>query len=348
MPSRRSDLRQKLVELPKVDLHRHLEGSLRLETMLELVQREGLDLPNDEAALRSIVQVQPHDPHSPANFLAKFTPIRKIFRSPEIIRRVTYEAVSDAAADNVIHLELHFTPVALAETGNFPLVEVVDWVIEAAFSAAAQFNIRLGLIAGINRHEVVELAEQVAQIAVDQQEQGLVGLSLAGDETAYPAEPFIPILEAAREAGLGITVHAGEWAGAESVRQALEDMEAIRIGHGVRVMEDPEVVNLARDRRAVFEVCLTSNVQSGVVSNLGDHPLHRMIQAGLQVTLNTDDPTICNTYLTNEYAVAIEEQKLTLVSIKELILTAAQAGFLPRSEKAALESELLTALLPIA
>ena len=158
----------------------------------------------------------------------------------------------------------------------------------------------------------------------------------------------MPILEAAQESGLGITIHAGEWAGADNVRRALEGMQAIRIGHGVRIMEDPEVVSLARDRRAVFEVCLTSNVQSGVVSNLADHPLHNMIQAGLHVTLNTDDPMICNTYLTNEYAVAIEEQKLTLVSIKELILSAAQAGFLPRPEKAALESELLTALLPIA
>jgi adenosine deaminase len=348
MPAKHSDVRQTLLELPKVDLHRHLEGSLRLETMLELIQREGLDLPNGDMNLQRLVQVQPDDPRTSSNFLAKFASIRKFFRTPDIIRRITYEAITDAATDHVIYLELHFTPVALAETGSFPLAEVVDYVIEAAILATAQFSIRLGLIASINRHEEVELAEQVAQIAVDRQNQGVVGLSLAGDEAGFSAGPFMSLLSEAQQAGLGITIHAGEWAGAENILHALEDLETTRIGHGVRVMEDPEIVSLARDRQTVFEVCLTSNIQSGVVSSLSDHPLRRMIQAGLHVTINTDNPKICNTLLSHECALAIEEQQLSVVSIKQLILSAAQAGFLPRQDKAVLESELLAAFLPIA
>lgn len=346
MPDTSTDLQRQLAALPKVDLHRHLEGSLRLETMLELVKSEGVDLPQEEAALRTLVQVQPHDPHTPANFLAKFGYVRKFFTSPEVIRRVTKEAIVDAAAEKVRYLELHFTPVALAEVGGFPLTKVVDWVIEAASAAKLEHDLQLGLIASVNRQEAVELAEKVAQIATDQMDRGIVGLSLAGDEESYPAEPFEPVFAAAQEAGLGITIHAGEWYGAEKVRYALEKLGASRIGHGVRVIEDPEVVALARDRRAVFEVCLTSNVQSGVVPSISEHPLPQMAQAGLQVTLNTDDPGISNICLETEYALAIEELGFSMVSLTGFILTAVQASFLPQREKTALEYDLIAALMP--
>ena len=346
MPDTSTDIRRQLSVLPKVDIHRHLEGSLRLETMLDLVKSEGLDLPEDEAALRTLVQVQPHDPHSSANFLSKFGYVRKFFTSPEVIQRVTKEAIADAAAEKVRYLELHFTPVALAETGNFPLSEVVDWVIEAASIAKVESDLQLGLIASVNRQEAVGLAEEVAQIAVDRMDRGIVGLSLAGDEASYSAEPFKPVFAAAQEAGLGITIHAGEWYGADKVRYALEEMGTTRIGHGVRVIEDPEVVALARDRRAVFEVCLTSNVQSGVVPGISDHPLSQMVQAGLQVTLNTDDPGISNICLSTEYALAVEELGFSMVSLTGFILTAVQASFLPRREKTALEHDLITALMP--
>ena len=346
MPDTSTDLQRQLAGLPKVDLHRHLEGSLRLETMLELVKREGLDLPQEEAALRTLVQVQPHGPHTSANFLAKFGYARKFFTSPEVIRRVTKEAIADAAAEKICYLELHFTPVALAEAGGFPLTEVVDWVIEAASIAKLEYALQLGLIASVNRQEAVGLAEKVTQIAIDQMDRGIVGLSLAGDEAGYPTEPFEPVFAAAQEAGLGITIHAGEWNGAEKVRHALEKMGARRIGHGVRVIEDPEVVAMARDRHAVFEVCLTSNVQSGVVPSISAHPLPQMVQAGLQVTLNTDDPGISDICLSTEYALAVEELGFSTVSLTGFILTAIQASFLPQPEKTALESDLIAALMP--
>ena len=346
MPDTSTDLRRQLAVLPKVDLHRHLEGSLRLETMLELVKRERLDLPQEEAALRTLIQVQSHDPHTSANFLAKFGYVRKFFTSPEVIRRVTIEAIADAAAEKVCYLELHFTPVALAEAGGFPLTEVVDWVIEAASLAKLEYALQLGLIASVNRQEAVGLAEKVAQIAIDRMDRGIVGLSLAGDEASYSAEPFEPVFAAAQEAGLGITIHAGEWHGAEKVRYALEEMGATRIGHGLRVIEDPQVVALARDRRAVFEVCLTSNVQSGVVPSISDHPLPQMVQAGLRVTLNTDDPGISNICLSTEYALAVEELGFSMVSLTGFILTAVQASFLPQREKTALEYDLIAALMP--
>jgi adenosine deaminase len=308
--------------------------------MLELVRDLRLDLPDDEASLRDLVQVRDCDPRTAKSFLSKFEVLRRFYRSPEIIRRIAREAVADAAADHVRYLELRFTPVALAQVGGFPLAEVVDWVTEAAHQAAEAHGVRIGLIASVNRHESVALAERVAEIASDRLEDGVVGLGLAGDEVDFPAELFRGIFVAAREAGLGTTIHAGEWADSNTVRYALEEVRASRIGHGVRVMEDPRTVAAARERGTVFEVCLTSNVHSGAVPRLSAHPLPRMLDAGLQVTLNTDDPGVSGIRLTDEYALAVDQLDLSQESIKGMILAAAQAAFLPRRDKAALEAEL--------
>lgn len=345
MPEIAPNLHTEMESLPKVDLHRHLEGSFRLETLIDLVRREGLDLPRDKNALQAVVQMLPGEPRTSTNFLAKFKHLRSFFRSPEIIHRLTWEAIADASADNIRCLELHVTPVALSEAGEFPLSEVVDWVIESASSAAAEHGVELGLILSVNRHEGVQYADEVAHIAADWKDRGIVGLSLAGDEVSHSAEPFGPIFSAIREEGLGISIHAGEWAGPENIRHAIEDMGAPRIGHGVRIMEDQELVRLARDRCVAFEVCLTSNIQSGAVTTIDDHPLPSMLQAGLQVTLNTDDPGVSDTRLSDEYALAITQLGLSLESIKGLVLTALQASFLPPKVKANLETEFLAAIL---
>jgi adenosine deaminase len=158
---------------------------------------------------------------------------------------------------------------------------------------------------------------------------GVVGLSLAGDEVKFASNPFRGLLEGGRQAGLGVTIHAGEWDGAESVRSALEVAPDIRIGHGVRVIEDPDVIRMAVERRTVFEVCPTSNLQSGAVPGPVDHPLARMLEAGLQVTINTDDPGVSQVTLADEYALAIKYLGLSLETIKGLILASAQAAFQP-------------------
>jgi len=315
--------------LPKVELHRHLEGSLRLETMVDVARAHGVTIPENIVDLSSLVQVQDEEPYTFANFLEKFKTLRLFYRSPEVIGRVTREAVEDAARDNVRYIELRFTPVALSRAERFPLGKVVEWVCESAAQAAKDFNIQVRLIASVNRHESPELAEQVAWLAADRMDQGIVGMDLAGNEVEFPAEPFVPIFREARQAGLQVTIHAGEWAGAQNVRQAIEAFEATRIGHGVRVLEDPDVVALARERGTVFEVCITSNYQSGVVPALSAHPLPRMIQAGLVTTLNTDDPSVSRITLSNEYRLAAEDLGLPLSILKEQALAAARACFLP-------------------
>ncbi|MDP2977036.1 MAG: adenosine deaminase [Anaerolineales bacterium] len=322
-------------KLPKVELHRHLEGSLRLATMLDIAGAHGIT-----ARLRHLVQVQNGEPFTYQNFLAKFTTLRMFYRSPEVIHRITREAIEDADKDNVRYLELRFTPVALSRAERFPMDEVIDWVCESAQKAAGEFGIMVRLLASVNRHESLELAEQVAWLAADRIEKGLVGLDLAGNEAECPVQPFVGIFHEAQQAGLRITVHAGEWAGAASVRSALEDMNAERIGHGVRILEDQSVVALARERGATFDVCVTSNYQSGVVPSLEAHPLLKMLEAGLNVTLATDDPGISQITLGDEYRQACETLGMTRQVLDERLLAAARAAFLPDEERAGLVSRL--------
>jgi adenosine deaminase len=323
-----------------VELHRHLEGSLRLKTMLEIARAGGITVPINTGPLSSLVQVQQSEPSTYQNFLAKFATLRLFYRSPEVIHRITREAVEDAAIDNIRYLELRFTPVALSRAERFPLGDVMDWVCESAQKAAREFGLRVGLIVSVNRHEIVELAEQVAWLAAARIERGLVGLDLAGNEAEFPAGPFAGIFREARQAGLKVTIHAGEWGGAANVREAIELFNADRIGHGVRVEEDASTVALAREHGTPFEVCVTSNYQTGVAPSLPNHPMMKMLEDGLCITIGTDDPSISQITLTDEYQRVCEELGMSQQTLKERILAAAQAGFLPAAERDKLIGEL--------
>lgn len=318
--------------LPKVELHRHLEGSLRLMTLREIGKAHGLPLPST-GELRELVSISADDPLTFENFLSKFQTLRLFYRSPEIIHRITREAIQDAAADNVRYLELRFTPVALSRAERFPLQEVMDWVLHAGWAAAAQFGVKTRYIVSVNRQEGPLIAAEVARLAAERTGQGVVGIDLAGNEADFPGLNFEGVFNEARQSGLKVTIHAGEWGGAQNVADAISVLGAERIGHGVRVMEDPRAVALARERQVAFEVCITSNHQSGVAPNLVEHPLPRMIQAGLNVTINTDDPSISQITLGNEYRVACESLGLDRFQLRQRVLAAAQASFLPQAEK---------------
>src|SRR5512143_2716255 len=167
---------------PKVELHRHLEGTLRLRTMLEVADQHGITIPDDVLRLSSLVQMQEEESFTFQTFLSKFDTLRLFYRSPDIIHRITREAVEDAARDNVRYMELRFTPVALSRAERFPLHDVIDWVITAARDAALDFGIVVKLIASVNRHESPELAEQVSWLAAERRHDGIVGMDLAGNE----------------------------------------------------------------------------------------------------------------------------------------------------------------------
>lgn len=326
--------------LPKVELHRHLEGSLRVQTLVEIAHQHSLTLPMGAMKLGRQVQVQQDEPFTFENFLAKFNVLRLFYRSPEVIHRITREAIEDAAKDNIKYMELRFTPVALSRAERFPLHDVMDWVCTSAAEASKKYGVKVNLIASFNRHESPELAEQVAWLAVDHKARGVVGLDLAGNEANFPAEPFKGIFREAKQSGLFITIHAGEWSGAQNVRQAIEELYADRIGHGVRVLEDDYTVRLARERKIAFEVCITSNYQTGVVKSLEAHPFKTMLAEGLVATINTDDPSISQITLSNEYKVAAETLALPMDTLHERITVAALASFQTEAERVKLAEQL--------
>jgi adenosine deaminase len=352
----------RLKALPKIDLHRHLEGSLRLGTLAEIALENNMDLPHlpgyvhlpgyDKDTLRPYVQVT-NDPPSAKTFLAKFKILRRFYQSPEAIYRLAYEAVADAAADNVRYLELRFSPQALAKVRGFAYSDVTDWVMLAADRAAQDFAIHVGLIITLVRHDPLKSARKVAEIAFERhntgsngrsldpdrgESWGIVGLDLAGDEVHYPMTPFREIFQEAQQLGMGITVHAGEWSGAETVEEAITALGAARLGHGVRAVENSRTIKLVRERSITLEICLTSNIQTGVVHDITHHPLIDLLDLNVLATLNTDDPSVSDCSLTNEYQIAVETLNLDYTALRQMALNAASAAFLPPAQRRELKS----------
>ncbi len=313
---------------------------MRLDTMLEIAKQHGITIPADVLRLSTLVQIQEQDKFTFQNFLSKFNTLRLFYRSPDAIHRITREAIEDAAKDNVKYMELRFTPVALSRAERFPLHDVINWVIASTKEAARKHNINVKLIASVNRHESAEIAEQVAWLAADHMNDGIVALDLAGNEAEFPSKPFYGIFKEAKQSGLHVTIHAGEWGPAIHVKEAIEELGAERIGHGVRVLEDENITALTRERGTACEVCITSNYQSGVVESLETHPLMKMFEKGINVTINTDDPSISRITLSYEYYTACDTLQMPQYTLKERILAAAQAGFLPNDEKEKLVSKL--------
>jgi adenosine deaminase len=331
---------ERFIAFPKVDLHRHLEGSVRFNTLVEVGRHHGIGLV-DGGNLRQLVQVEADQPYTFENFLSKFVVLRQFFRSPEMIRRIAREAVQDAAADNIRYLELRFTPVALSKEQNFPLDEVIDWVIEGVKAGEQECGIKVGLIASVNRHESLDLAERVIDFAIERKGRGIIGLDLAGSEATAKATPFIGVFQEAAESGMPFTIHAGEWGGPENVFEAITKFHSPRIGHGVRVMEDSSVIALARERGTVFEVCITSNFQSGVVPVTVKHPFASMLSAGLNATLNSDDPSISKIALSQDIRYANEELGIPLTVLRDQTMTAVDAAFLPKDERSLLIKDIM-------
>ncbi|MCP4357349.1 MAG: adenosine deaminase [Chloroflexi bacterium] len=318
---------------PKIDLHRHLEGSLRLQTLFDIAQKYPLDIPSRTMnELRPYVQVT-SDPANHTAFLSKFEVLRHFYRSPKTIHRMAYEAVADAALDNVKYLELRFSPQALSRVRHFTLTEVTDWVITAVHQASQDYDIQVGLIISLVRHDPLPQAKKVAEVAFERCDKGIVGLDLAGDEVKFPSAPFAPIFKEAKEVGLGITIHAGEWASAYGVREAIEELYADRIGHGIRTMENSHILRLVRERDIALEVCLTSNLQTGVVRQIAHHPLVDMLDLNMKATLNTDDPGVSDCTMSTEYQIALKELGLPYAIIRQMTLNAAQVAFLPEAER---------------
>jgi adenosine deaminase len=337
-------LQEIILHLPKVDLHRHLEGAVRLSTLVDIAREYEFEMPEyDAELLRPFVQMMPNETHNAQHFLAKFQTIRQFFRSAEVIRRITREAIEDAAADQVVYLELRFTPRALSNILQCSYEEVIAWVCDAAQQAAASCGILVRLIVSMNRHESVAIGAAVVDAALDFRDRGVVAVDLAGNEQDFPAAPFEPIFTRAKAGGLSVTIHAGEWAGPENITEAIERLGADRIGHGVRLAEDMRLLEHLMHRQITLEVCPTSNIHSGVVRDWHQHPLPQLWSAGVHTTINTDDPLVSNITLSDEMRIAVEGMGLGLDALLTMTRSAVNAAFLTAAEKEILAARLMPA-----
>lgn len=310
---------------------------MRLETLIDIAQQNQIEMPEyDVETLRPFVQMMPGEHRSMQNFLSKFKTIRQFFLSKEVISRIAREAVIDAAQDNIKYMELRFTPVALVAMSKAPISDAVTWVCDAVDEATRDYDVDVRLIVSMNRHESLQIGEKALEAAIAHKHRGVVGVDLAGREEHFPASLFRALFQRAQAEGLEVTIHAGEWEGAQSVWDAVGNLGATRVGHGVRVLEDYGVLTILAQQGIVLEVCPTSNIHSGIFSTLRDHPLPELVEKGLRVTINTDDPLISDLTLSEELSRVMTHMRFTIDDIKRHTMIAANAAFLPDDERAQL------------
>ncbi|TFG66373.1 MAG: adenosine deaminase, partial [Anaerolineales bacterium] len=317
--------------LPKIDLHRHLEGSIRLNTLIEIALEHGIALPYIPSKLNEHVQIT-HTPRDFTSFLHIFDILRSFYKSKEIIQRITRLAIQDAAKDNVRYLELRFNPLALAQTQNFPFNDVVAWVVQAAEQAQIATGTRTCLILQIPRQESCKVAEEIVDIAIAQQGEFVRGIDLAGDEEKYASSRFVQPLQRAFEAGLNITVHAGEAGSAQNITDAVTYLHAQRIGHGIRAVGNALALKLLKDQGVTLEICPTSNIKTSLVGDYAHHPLITLLKSGQYITLNTDDPSIFLTTSSQEIIAAVRDIGLPPHHIYQFIRNGVEAAFIPAEE----------------
>jgi adenosine deaminase len=327
-------------DLPLIDLHRHLDGSVRLQTILELGRQHNLPLPAwDLEGLRPYVQVSGPQPGIMA-FINKFEWMTGVLVDYDACRRITYENVQDAQREGIDYIELRFSPWFMAEAHGLDPAGVVEAVLAGAEEGRREFNLPVNLIGILSRTYGPEIAwKELA--ALLGQGQHIAGLDLAGDEVHFPGGLFVEHLRQARDAGWHITVHAGEAAGPESIWQALQHLGAERIGHAVTATQDPALLDYLAVHGIGIESSLTSNVQTSTVADYPSHPLRQFLEKGLLATINTDDPGISAIDLKHEFEVAAPAAGLTVQQIRQAQANALTVAFLSENEKAHIKADKL-------
>jgi adenosine deaminase len=317
---------------PVIDLHRHLDGSVRLATMLDLAKKHRVKLPGDTIeTLRPQVQIQGAVGDLMA-FLAKLDWMIAVLGDYDACRRVARENVEDAKAEGIDYLELRFSPYFMSRPHGLDPAKVTGAIIEGVAEGSRATGVKVKLIGILSRTFGAEacMAELKALLV---HRAHLVALDLAGDEKNYPAELFREHFKLGRDAGWAITVHAGEAGGAPSVWAALRELGATRIGHGVRAIEDPRLMEHLLDHSIGIEANLTSNVQTNTVPGLAAHPLKQFLDFGLLATINTDDPGISGIDLKHEFEIAAPAAGLTPAHVAQAQRNALEIAFLSAEEK---------------
>jgi len=318
--------------LPKTDLHVHLDGSLRLRTMLDLAEDQGIELPADTPEGLAAALHCGESTGSLVEYLKAFDITLKVLQTEDALYRVAYELAEDAAAENVRYIEVRYSPM-LHTRGGLRLTTVVEAVLAGLWEAQKDHGIVANVILCGIRNISPESSVEMAQLAVAYKNRGVVAFDLAGAEYDYPAKHHVKAFKLVHNNNIAVTIHAGEAYGPASVHQAIHVCGAHRIGHGCRLREDGDLLHYVNDHRIALECCPSSNVQTGAVRDIRKHPLKLYHDLGLRVTVNTDNRLITNTSVSRELWLCHTEMGLNRQDIHRIIINGFKAAFLPFHQK---------------
>ncbi len=331
-------LTQFIQEMPKVELHVHLEGAIQAETLLALAKRNQVKLPaNTVSELQQWYQFRDF-----SHFLEIYLTLSRCIRTPEDIYFITQAFLKQQADQNIMYSEVTYTPYTHYRNYKIPFEKQLEAINQARQWAEKNLSISMGLVVDISREVSVEEGQITAEWAISGKNNGVVALGLGGPEIGNPPEKFQTVFDYAHQNGLPTVPHAGETAGADSVLGAIEVLHAKRIGHGVRCLENPDVVKILHDRQIPLEVCPTSNLCLNVCNDIYKHPLPQLLASGLYVTINSDDPALFNTTLTKEYLALAKCFDFKIADLQQFVLNAVNASFLNDKKKASLQQDIIS------
>ena len=319
------------LRLPKIELHCHLDGSVRLETIAKYAKKLGIEVANNMSDLQDML-VAPETCLSLDEYLKRFSLPVQIMQTKEALKEITFEVFEDAALENVKYMELRFGPLLHTKEG-LTLDEVLQSVLEGMRLAEKRHGIKGNMIISILRTMPTEGICDLIDVASNYLNKGIVAIDLASSEVKDFSEKFKPYIDYAKSKGFAVTIHAGETGIGKNVLDAIEILNASRIGHGIYIHDTPEAYQAVKEKRVTLEVCPTSNVQTKAVDHFESHPIEDFIKNGLKVTINTDNRTVSNTTLTQEIKKVMETFEFDLDVYKKIYLDAVSAAFVSEEEK---------------
>lgn len=331
MPTSETLTRELLHQLPKTDLHCHLDGSMRVESIIEMAKERKVSLPSYDVAHMRKVLVQDNAANL-VEYLKAFDITLSVLQDYDALRRAAYELIEDAAAENIVYLEVRYAPI-LHQRAGMRLTEIVEAVLDGLRAGERDFGVKWGVIICGMRNSDPKYTVQMAELCVMYKHRGVVGFDLAGAEANYPASRHKEAFELILKNNVNITIHAGEAYGPESISQALHECGAHRLGHAVRLKEDGDILNYCCDHRIPLEINLTSNVQTGAVRDLNFHPLRMYYDYGLRCCICTDNRLMSGTTVTDELYKAHTALGFSLEEIKDMIVFSLKSAFLHHREK---------------
>lgn len=336
-PGTSARLEQLLLKIPKIELHLHLEGAIPAKTLLDLAMKRGND-----RSLRTL-----DDLHKKltfrefSHFIELWAWMTTLIREESEFEEISYEVLQELSRQNVKYVEASYSPGDYWRQG-FSVEGITENLMKGKERAARDFDIKCELIIDLIRDHGPEKGLQYLNAATPYLGKGVIGIGLGGSEQSFPPDPYVPIYKEARERGFRLTAHAGEAAGSHSIRTAVEKLGVERVGHGVRATEDPLLMTLLLEKQIPLDMCVTSNLRTGVCKSIETHPIKEYFRQGLMVTVNSDDPTMFNTSLTQEYVTLVQKLGFDLADLRRLGANSIDASFMSEESKKAMRVQFAT------